>query len=188
LTTEDVFARVIGALDRIGIPYMLTGSFASSYHGSPRATQDIDIVVAPDADQIRELVRILPDTQYYVSEATALDALERQGQFNIIDFATGWKVDLIIRKSRPFSLEEFERRRFVETQGIQLAIATAEDVLIAKLEWSKLGESQRQLDDAAAILRVRAGELDLEYIKVWVRSLELGAQWEAACRAAGTVA
>jgi hypothetical protein len=166
---------------------MLTGSFASSYHGSPRATQDIDIVIAPTADQIRVLVTLLPDTEYYVDENAALDALDRQGQFNVIDYATGWKIDLIIRKSRPFSQQEFERRDFVEFQSVQIAIASAEDVLIAKLEWSKLGESQRQVEDAAGILRIRAGDLDLHYIEVWVRTLELGSQWEAARRAAGLI-
>ena len=166
---------------------MITGSFASSYHGSPRATQDIDIVIAPTADQIRALVMLLPDTEYYVDEDAALDALERQGQFNVIDYATGWKIDLFIRKSRPFSQQEFERRGFVEFQNMRIAIASAEDVLIAKLEWSKLGESQRQVKDAAGILRIRADDLDLEYIKGWVRALELGSQWEAARRAAGII-
>jgi hypothetical protein len=72
VTTTDVFQRVIGALDRAGIPYMLTGSFASSYHGSPRATQDIDVVIAPTPDQIRSLVKLLPETEYYVDEGIAI--------------------------------------------------------------------------------------------------------------------
>jgi hypothetical protein len=154
---------------------------------SPRATQDIDIVIAPTAHQIRSLVRLLPDTEYYVDENAALDALDWQGLFNVIDYATGWKIDLIIRKSRAFSQQEFERRGFVEFQGMRIAIASAEDVLIAKLEWSKLGESQRQAEDAAGILKIRAGELDLDYIERWVRTLGLGDQWEAARRAAGMI-
>ncbi|MGH7551236.1 MAG: hypothetical protein ACREMD_07980 [Gemmatimonadota bacterium] len=173
---------MIGALERADIPYMLTGSFASSYHGAPRATQDIDFVVAPTADQIRALVRLLPESEYYVDEDAALDAQKREGQFNIIDFATGWKLDLIVRKSRPFSRQEFERRSVVEFQGRKLSIATAEDVVIAKLEWAKLGGSKRQLEDAAGILRIRVGELDLEYIRRWVQQLGLETEWEAACR------
>jgi hypothetical protein len=54
LTTGILFSRVIGALDRAGIRYMLTGSFASSYHGSPRATQDIDIVRVHNAKTDRD--------------------------------------------------------------------------------------------------------------------------------------
>ncbi len=188
MTAEEVFRRVIGALEGAGIPYMLTGSFASSFHGMPRATQDIDIVISPTPDQLRALVRLFPESEYYIDEDAALDAERRQSQFNVIDFATGWKIDLIIRKSRPFSREEFDRRSVVDFGGMRLAIATAEDVLIAKLEWAKLGRSQRQIEDAAGILRIRSGELDREYVHKWVRQLNLQEQWEEACRAAGGAA
>lgn len=173
------------ALERAGIAYMLTGSFASSYHGAPRATQDIDMVISPTPDQLRSLVTLLPATEYYVDLDAALDAQRRQGRFNIIDLATGWKIDLIIRKSRPFSRAEFDRRSVVEFEGMHLSIATAEDVLIAKLEWAKLGDSQRQVEDAAGILRIRSQDLDRTYIENWVRQLKIEEQWDAACRAAG---
>jgi hypothetical protein len=185
MSPADVFRRVIAALDGAGIPYMLTGSFASTYHGTARATQDIDIVISPTADQVRALVKALPEGEYYVDEDSALDAQRRQSQFNVIDFATGWKVDLIVRKSRPFSVEEFDRRDLVDFQGMKLSIATAEDVLIAKLEWAKLGQSQRQIEDAAGILRIRGSQLDEDYIRRWVTALGLQDQWDAARRAAG---
>lgn len=184
MTAKDVFGRIVAALDQAGIPYMLTGSFASSYHGTPRATQDVDIVIAPSPDQLRALAGLLPETEYYVDLNAALDAHTRQTQFNLIDLATGWKVDLIIRKSRPFSREEFDRRSAADLHGLRIFIATAEDVVISKLEWAKLGGSQRQIEDAAGILRIRAGELDRGYIKNWVRELGLEKEWEAARRAA----
>ncbi len=184
MTATDIFRRVVDALDRAGIPYMLTGSFASSYHGAPRATQDIDLVIAPTPDQLRALARLLPETEYYLDLAAALDALQRRSQFNMVDFATGWKVDLIIQKSRPFSHAEFSRRTPVDFQGLRLFIASAEDVIISKLEWAKLGESQRQIEDVAGILEIRGGELDRAYIETWVHNLGLEAMWEYACRRA----
>jgi hypothetical protein len=177
LSTEDIFRRIIGALEAAGIPYMLTGSFASSFHGTARATQDIDLVIAPTAGQVRELVRLLPEAEYYISEDAALDALKRQAQFYVIDFATGWKMDLIVRKDRPFSRAEFDRRSPVDLFGLQLFIASGEDVLLAKLEWGKAGQSQRHIEDAANILRVRAGELDRLYIERWVVELGLREEW-----------
>jgi hypothetical protein len=185
LSTGEIFRRIVRALDSAGIPYMLTGSFASSFHGTPRATQDIDLVIAPMASQLRHLVRLLPEAEYYISEEAALDALSRQGQFNVIDFATGWKIDLIVRKSRPFSLTEFDRRSAVELFGLQLFIASAEDVLVAKLEWAKAGQSQRQVEDAANILRIRANDLDRGYIEHWVADLGLQNEWARAKTAAG---
>ena len=67
-----------------------------------------------------------------------------------------------------------------------MPIATAEDILLAKLEWAKLGESERQVDDAAGILEIRAGDLDMNYVLHWVRELELESQWALAQRRAGT--
>jgi hypothetical protein len=182
VTVQDVFGRIVGALEQTGIPYMLTGSFASSYHGMPRATQDIDIVIAANPDQLRTFANLLPAREYYVDLEEALEAHGRQAQFSVVDLSTGWKVDLIIRKERAFSRTEFERREPVELHGLRLYVATAEDLIVAKLEWAKLGGSQRQVEDVAGILRIRSGGLDHAYIATWVGDLDLGREWEAACR------
>jgi hypothetical protein len=185
---DAIVPRIIGALEQAGIPYMLTGSFAGAYHGVPRATQDIDMVIAPTAEQLAALVDLLPADTYYVDREAALDALRRESQFNVIDLATGWKVDLIVRKSRPFSRSEFARRATVEHGGTKLVIVSAEDLILAKMEWAKRGGSQRQIEDAAGILRTRFAELDTDYLDDWIRELRLEEQWQAAFRAAGTPA
>jgi hypothetical protein len=106
--------------------------------------------------------------------------------FNVIDRSTGWKMDFIIRKSRPFSEEEFRRRARVNLHGVPLFLASAEDIVIAKLEWSKLAQSQRQIDDVAAILRARPETFDRSYTESWVTELHLNEEWEKARIAAGT--
>lgn len=147
---KDVFRRVVEALGRAHVPFMITGSFASSYYGVTRSTQDIDFVVDPSPDQIQSFVRSLSAAEYYVNEEAAIEAQRHQSQFNVIDLDAGWKVDLIIRKARAFSREEFDRRRAAEFDGVPFFVTTAEDLILAKLEWAKLGESQRQIDDVAA--------------------------------------
>jgi hypothetical protein len=79
----------------------------------------------------KPLLKLLPDTEYYVSDEAALDTLARRSQFNVVDFATGWKVDFIIAKDREFSRTEFERRRLLELDGLTLYFASPEDVLIS---------------------------------------------------------
>ncbi len=185
MTAEDVFRRIVRMLDQAGIPYMLTGSFASAFHGVPRATQDIDLVIAPTPDQVRAFVRLLPPAEYYVDEATAVEAARLESQFNVIDLAAGWKVDLIVRKGRPFSRTEFDRRQQAEVWGLSLAIASLEDVILAKLEWAKLGESERQLEDVAALVRLRAGDLDRAYLDRWIVELGVTVQWSRAAVRAG---
>jgi hypothetical protein len=180
LSIPDLLLRLRSVLDASGTPYMLTGSYASSLHGQPRATQDIDIVISPTRSQLVELLRHFPDTDYYVSQDAALDALAHRGQFNLIDFATGWKVDFIIMKARDFSREEFSRRRTLDVDEVGLSVASAEDVLIAKLEWAKLAESERQIEDTAGIIRVQGESLDRSYVEKWVAELGLEAQWKDA--------
>jgi hypothetical protein len=171
---------MIEALDAEGIPYMATGSFASSHHGRPRATQDINLVIAPTAEQLKRFVGAFPAPDFYVNEETALRALANEDQFNLVDTKSAWKIDFIIRKSRPFSRTEFDRRLRAEIAGSSTYVASAEDVLIAKLEWAKKGGSQRQIEDAAGILAIRGAELDPQYIEHWVAQLGLERQWIAA--------
>lgn len=175
---NSVLLRIRDALDAAQVPYMLTGSFASSLHGTPRVTHDVDVVIAPVLGTLNALLRQFPNDKYYVDRDVALQAYGAEGMFNVVDFATGWKVDFIIRKSRPFSVEEFERRREEDLDGVSVFVASAEDVVIAKLEWAKLGESERQLRDAAGIVLSRGVELDVPYIEKWAKQLALSQYWE----------
>lgn len=136
---EGAIRRALAALQKAGVPYMLTGSFASSFHGAPRTTQDIDIVIAPTLGSLQRLVSEFPEDQYYVSREAALQAYGSESLFNVIDLESGWKIDFIVRKSRPFSVEEFARRREAEVLGTNVTIASAEDVILSKLEWAKNG-------------------------------------------------
>jgi hypothetical protein len=180
MSVEQVFSKVQRALDTAGVPYMITGSYASSVHGEPRASKDIDIVIAPTRDQLVRLMRLFPPDEFGAQEEAALEAMSYNSMFNVIDYETGWRIDFIFRKNRPFSVQEFKRRHVVALSGLQLFVASPEDVLIAKLEWAKMGESQRQIEDAAGILRIQGEHLDREYVEKWVRELELGTQWRAA--------
>lgn len=179
-TIDDLVRRLIEILDAAGVPYMLTGSFASSLHGMPRATQDIDLVIAPDPTTLDALLKSFPEDRYYVSRDAAIDAYRRGSLFNVIDFASGWKIDFIVKKSRDFSRVEFERRKASNVLGTILFVASPEDVLIAKLEWAKLAESERQIEDAAGIIRTQGGDLDTNYIEDWTEKLGLQTQWALA--------
>jgi hypothetical protein len=72
----------------------------------------------------------------------------------------------------------------VNIQGLPVFVASPEDTVIAKLEWSKLAKSQRQIEDVAAILRVRWESLDHPYLEKWIRELNLEKEWSDARRTA----
>jgi hypothetical protein len=177
MTLGELLAVISERLAGAGIPYMVTGSVASSFHGEPRATRDMDIVVDPSPVALDSFVRALTPDQFYVDLGAARSALADRSQFNVIETASGWKIDLVIRKDRPFSIEEFGRRRPAELLGTSTFVATAEDVVIAKLEWAKAAGSERQLRDAAGILAISGEEMDYPYIERWVAALELEEEW-----------
>jgi hypothetical protein len=158
---------------------MLTGSVASSAHGMPRSTRDLDIVIAPTGAQLLVLLREFPPDRYYADEQQALQALANRSQFNVIEFATGWKADFIIAQDSEYGRSALARRVLIDVAGTAVYIAAPEDVLIAKLQWAKRGESDRQLEDAIGIIQVQGSKLDLFYIERWVRELDLDEQWQA---------
>jgi hypothetical protein len=172
-------SRLAVKLADAGVPYMVVGSFASSFHGVPRSSQDLDLVIDPNPMSLRRFLDSLPPTDYYADVDSAREALRERGQFNVIDMATAWKADLIVRKARPFSEEELRRRAEGDILGARVPVASPEDTLIAKLEWAKQGGgSELQLRDATGILAVRGEALDLAYIDHWVRGLALEELWE----------
>jgi hypothetical protein len=166
----DLLAETIGYLEAAGIPYMITGSVASSFHGEPRATRDLDIVIDPAPSALGRLIDDLRTGGFYVDRDAADDALRERTQFNAIG-AEAIKVDFIVRRDRPFSIAEFERREWVELLGSTGFIATVEDVILAKLEWAAQTDSERQLRDVAGMLAVAGDTLDETYLTNWARTL-----------------
>lgn len=182
MSLASFLAVVVRSLREAEIPFMLTGSLAAAFHGTPRATQDIDLVVESQPDSLKKLARVLREAGLYVDVDAALEALETGGQFNAVDPETGWKADLIVRKSRPFSESEFSRRHYSELFGVEVALATLEDLIIAKLEWSELGDSELQRRDIRELLDIASDSIDRDYVERWVAALNLQDAWNRVSR------
>ena len=167
---KEFVARITRNLDAANIPYMIAGSTGSGYHGEMRTTHDVDIVIDPTREQLEGLIQSL-GADYYVSPEAAREALAHRSMFNLIDFSTGWKADLIIRKDRPFSREEFGRKKAVPYLGGSVWMASPEDVILSKLEWAKVTPSERQLRDALGVALVQWSHLDQAYLRHWAHEL-----------------
>lgn len=149
---------------------MLVGSFASSAHGAPRSTYDIDLVIDPTHEALDRFAEAFDSETVYIGPSVH-DALDQRDQFNLIDTSSGWKVDLMILKDRPFDHTQFERRRMTTIGDVQVWIAAPEDTVLAKLEWAKLGGSERQIADAGGVLAAGGDALDHDYIDRWAEEL-----------------
>ena len=170
-TSFDALAVVVASLDTAGIPHMLAGSFASSHHGIPRTTADIDLVIDPDESSLDRFIELLDGERWYVPKVSMARALRERDQFNMIDTHSGWKIDLVIRKDRPFSESEFRRRQRVSIAGVEVAVASAEDTVLAKLEWAAATDSERQLRDVVDLLCTVGNRLDGVYLDRWAAEL-----------------
>lgn len=173
MTSQDDFLKkLVETLDVCSVPYMICGSFGSSFHGQPRATRDVDIVIAPTEKQLLRFVESLGG-DYYVSRAAVREAFANSSMFNIIDNQSGWKADFVIRKDRPFSRQEFERRRLTNMKGLGIWVTSSEDIILSKLEWARDSCSDQQLRDALGVAVVQWGGLDLDYLRKWARELKV---------------
>lgn len=177
MTIRELLDLVVESLDAEGIPYMLTGSVASSLFGEPRSTNDVDVVIDPSGAALDRLVAKLLRSGLYVDLEAARSALRERGQFNanILDK----KVDFIIRKAGAYSTAAFERRDHVIGSTINAYVATAEDLILSKLMWAAETGSERQLRDVAGIVSF-AASLDDAYVERWAVSLGVLDAWHRA--------
>ena len=175
----DLLAQVVETFERLRIPYLVTGSVASMAYGEPRLTNDIDLVAGIQAAQIPGLLAAFPPESFYLSEEAIREAVHAQGQFNIIHPASGLKVDVMIRKDTPFDRSRFARARTLRpVESYDAAFASAEDVIIKKMEYYREGGSEKHLRDITGMLKISGQDIDEAYIVEWADRLGLREIWD----------
>lgn len=172
MTERELLADCLRRLNRLGIPYMLTGSMASNYWGVPRTTHDLDFVVALSPERASDVVAAFRD-DFTIEESWVRSAFRRPYLFNAIDLRSALKVDFWVLRPEGFEGEMFRRRLAVTLFGEPAWVATAEDTILHKLHWNRIQPSERQLGDAAGIWAVQGPDLDRAYLERWARDLEV---------------
>lgn len=167
--------RVTRLLEELAIAHHLGGSFASSIHGVPRQTRDADIVADFPVQAVERFVQALED-EFYVDEPMILDAIRRHSCFNLIHLETGFKVDIFVAGRGPFDRAELERARAMPVPSdppSSIHVKSAEDLILRKLEWYRLGGcvSDRQWSDIQGVLRAQGDLLEVAYLRRWATSL-----------------
>jgi hypothetical protein len=185
-----VTTKVTGVLERLGVRYLIGGSLASTLYGMVRTTQDSDIVTELRAADVTPFVQALQE-EFYVDEEMISEAVRSRSSFNIIHRDSMFKVDVFIPPPHPFLQSQLTRARkqllSMEPQ-VEAMVASAEDTLLAKLEWYRLGGevSERQWRDVLGMLKVQAGVLDLAYMRRWAMELKVSDLLERALTEAAT--
>ena len=164
-----VTTLVTDALEVLNVPYAIGGSFASALHGVMRATMDVDLVADLRQEHVTPLVQALGEA-FYADAAMMYDAIDQRRSFNLIHLASMFKVDVFVARSHDFDRAQLARRQLhllSEQPECRAYIASAEDTVLAKLEWYRSGGeiSERQWRDALGVLQVQGGRLDLTYMR-----------------------
>lgn len=176
MSVSTPFHHLIDALNKLGLSYLVGGSFASTYHGVPRATNDADLLIRIPLSAIAELARVLgPD--FYLDVPFASECVTQHRSFNILHKATAYKFDLFPAFT-PFHESELDRA--VEAtfdfmrEPLLCRIATVEDIVLAKLVWYRLGGcvSDRQWSDITNAI-ASTEILDRSYLERWAKELQV---------------
>ena len=173
-----VTLRVTAILEKLDVPYLVGGSLASSLHGEPRATQDVDIVADLQLQHVEPFVAALRE-DFYVDEPAVRDAVKRRSTVNVIHLETMFKVDIFVAGPQRSTRRELERKRPYKLDvqpPAEINVASPEDIIVQKLHWYRLGDhvSDRQWSDAMGVLRIRNRKLDLDYMRDLAREMGVG--------------
>ena len=176
----ELLQVVVTEFEKLGLRYLVTGSMATILYGEPRLTNDIDIVVDLPPGKTAAFCRVFPDSEFTLSEDAARQAVERRGQFNIIHPASGLKVDVIIPEDSAFDRSRFARAvRVNPSSEYSATFASAEDVIIKKMEFYRDGGSEKHLRDITGVLSVSGESVDRNYVRDWATKLGLLEVWRA---------
>lgn len=172
-----VTVRVTEVLERLGVPYFIGGSLASTLYGMVRTTQDSDIIANLRLEHLPSFVQAL-EGEFYVDDEMIANAITRRSSFNIIHSESMFKVDVFIPREGNFIQMQFARARMETLSSspeIAAMVASPEDILLAKMQWYRLGGdvSERQWRDVLGVLKVQTGVLDMGYLHHWAAELKV---------------
>ena len=179
MSQQELLTDVIATLQELGIEFLLSGSLASSLQGEARATHDIDLVASLTLNDVQPLIQAFRKDRFYLSESAVADAIREQRMFNLLETATGEKVDFWILTDSPFDQSRFARRQRIDLGDQFVDVSSPEDTILMKLLWCKQsGGSEKQFNDVLRVYELQADLLNQEYLQKWLSELDVEDLWQ----------
>lgn len=167
---NQTLANVVDALRAEGIAHAVVGSVGARAWGLRRTTQDVDIIMLAIHERTEELIARISGDDTYVPADDARRVLRSGGSFNVLNLETLDKVDVFVaQRNEPFTVSRLARRIPAKVEGVDTWVASAEDIILAKLRWRLTTRSDRQWQDCLTVAPIN--QLDFDYLRSWADRL-----------------
>lgn len=172
---RDLLILIAQLLAKHKIRYLLTGSFAVSYYGFPRATHDIDFVLEVRNEDFANLLHALESlpNSFLIDKKNIKESVAKSKQFDIYYVDSGIKIDFWPIQDKEFERNKFLRKKTILINKQKVNIISSEDLILTKLSWCKNIRSERHINDCVGIIKVQGDSLDRLYLKEWSEQLEV---------------
>lgn len=180
---HDLFRIFVSRLNKLSVPYMITGAVASIIYGEPRLTNDIDLVIDMNADDVETFAEAFPIEDFYCPPAEVIRleiGRSQRGHFNLIHHETGFKADIYTSGRDELHQWGLENRKAVVVEGEKFWLAPIEYVILRKLEYYREGESEKHLRDISSILAFSTDEIDFKMLEAQINKRTLEKEWKSA--------
>lgn len=159
--------KIVSALETESLDYMIVGGFAVNFYNRARFTNDIDLVLQIYPRHVELLMKHFPE---WIDAIPDFKKSAAQGQlFNFFDYESGIKYDIVPYVDSDYAWTAFQRRRRVDFLGVNCYVSSIEDLIIAKLQWYNMSNSEKQLGDIEYLLNELG--LNMQYLQVWTERL-----------------
>ena len=183
-TQDELLRYLVAALEELQLPYAIAGSVAAMAYGEPRLTRDIDVLVSISSSDFGKLHARFPLPNFYFNDVAAAEAIANGGQFNIIHPASGFKIDVFVAHDAEDRAQIGRARALTVLPERTVSISAPEDLILNKLDYHRMGGSDKHLRDIAAMIQISGEEIDLAYIDREAERLGLAELWAAVRRRA----
>jgi Nucleotidyl transferase AbiEii toxin, Type IV TA system len=161
LPAPDVARLLADALEQAAVPYAVGGAIAYGFHGPPRATNDVDLNIFMEPDELGPAVDALAAAGATVDRAKAIESARLRGDFSVHFGAM--RVD-VFTPSIELSYSAAARTQTFQLLGRPVRVLSAEDLVLFKLLFFR----PKDIIDVERLLRFRGADLDRDYVQSWI--------------------
>ncbi len=169
----EILRILCSYLNESEIDYVVVGGVAVMYHGVPRTTVDIDLIIQSNDDEIPGFVEFLNSKGFDANVEDLRVALREKSHSTIFFADSLLRLDIQGVNSQ-FDRMTLDRAIAIELFNTTIKLGTAEDTLINKI----LFHGEQDLRDALGILSRRQPQLDIAYIESTCKKLKILDDWK----------